>query len=94
MKCEHESLRELAAAPELAHVTIVLMALDVLQRALRVAHGPLDHQPPPTEAPTVLWAVEVIVHIRALRHALHRYRAAVLRVLRPPTFRHDDDIIF
>lgn len=94
MKREHESLRELAAAPELAHITIVLLALDVLQRALRVAHGPLDHQPPPTDAPTVVWAAEVIARIRALCHALHRYRAAVLRVLRPPTFRHDDDLPF
>jgi hypothetical protein len=94
MKLEYESLRELAAAPELAHVTVVLLVLDVLQRALRVEHGPLDHEPPPTVAPTVIWAAEVIARIRPLRHALHRYRAAVLRVLRPPKFHHDDDLPF
>jgi hypothetical protein len=94
MKHEHESLRELAAAPELAHVTVVLIALDVLLRALRVAHGPLDHQPPPTDAPTILWAAEVIARICDLRQALHRYRATVLRVLRPPKSRHDDDFTF
>jgi hypothetical protein len=93
MKHEHESLRELAAAPELAHITVVLFALDVLQRALHVAHGPLDHRPPPTDAPTVVWAAEVNVRVRALRHALARYRATVLRVLRPPR-PHDDDAIF
>jgi hypothetical protein len=91
---ERESLRELAAAPELAHLQVVLVTLDVLQRALRVAHGPLDHQPPPTDAPALVWAAEVIVRARALRHALLRYRAAVLRGLRPPTPHHQpyDDL--
>jgi hypothetical protein len=91
---EHESLRELAAAPELAHVTALLLAIDLLLRALRVAHGPIDHEPPPTDAPAVLWAAEVIARARALRHAAQRYRATVLRGLRPPMFHHDADDIF
>ena len=94
MRHEHESLRESAAAPELAHVTILLLVLDMLQRAMRVAHGPLDDEPPPTVAPTVIWAAEVNARIRPLRHALHRYRAAVLRALRPRNFHHDDDLPF
>jgi hypothetical protein len=90
---ERDSLRELAAAPELAHVTVLLVTLDVLQRALRVAHGPLDRDPPPTDAPTVVWAAEVLARTRGLRHALQCYRAAVLRALRPhevPREEHDD----
>ena len=94
MKRKHESLRELAAAPELAHITVLLIALDALQRALHVAHGHLDHEPPPTDAPTVIWAVEVAACARALRCALRRYRAAVLRSLRPPRLHHDDDLLF
>ena len=94
MKHDHESLRELAAAPELAHVTVVLIALYVLQRALRVAHGPLDDEPPPSDGSSVVWAAEVIARIRPLRHALHRYRTVVLRALRPPKFHHDDDLPF
>jgi len=94
MKLEHESLRELRAAPELAHVTVLLVAADVLERALRVAHGPLDHQPPPHDAPSVVWAAEAVVCLRALRHALFRYRLAVLRALRPPKLRREEDIPF
>jgi hypothetical protein len=94
MKPTHESLRELAAAPELAHITVLLLALDVLQRALLVAHGPLDHQPLSCDAPTVVRAAELIARIRCLRLALRRYRSAVLRVLRPPRLHHDDVLPF
>jgi hypothetical protein len=94
MKLEHESLRELGAAPELAHITVLLVAADALECALRVAHGPLDHQPPPHDAPSVVWAAEVAVRIRTLRHALLRYRAVVLRALRPPKLRREQDIAF
>jgi hypothetical protein len=94
MRLQHESLSELRAAPELAHVTVLLVTADVLERALRVAHGPLDRQPPPHDAPTLVWAAEVALRLRSLRHALFRYRAAVLRVLRPPRLGHNDDIAF
>lgn len=94
MKRKHESLRELAAAPELAHITVVLIALDALLRALHVAHGHLDRDPPPGDAPTVVWAADAAARARALRSALLRYRAAVLRALRPPTLHQDDDLLF
>jgi len=90
MKTARESLTELRAAPELAHVTVLLVAADVLERALRVVHGPLDH-PPPHDAPSVIGAAEVLVCLRALRHALLRYRAAVLRALRPRRLHRDHD---
>jgi len=90
MTLEHDSLRDLRAAPELAHVTVLIVAADALERALQLAHGPLDHQPPPHGPRSLIWAADLLVRLRALRHALRRYRAVVRRPLRPLRPRDDD----
>ena len=80
----------LRAAPELAHLPVLLAALDSLETLLLVEH-PTIAEPGPHPPPTLLGAVLLRARIRSLRREIRRYRRCVRNVVSPgPPSPRDD----
>jgi len=69
-------------APELAHLHVLLTALDTLD-ALLVTEHPTIIEPGPRPPPTLRRALFLRVALAALRREIVGYRRAVLRAVRP-----------
>lgn len=69
-------------APELAHIHVLLAALDTLD-ALLLAEHPTLVDPGPRPPPSLRRALFLRAALASLRREIVAYRRAVLRLLRP-----------
>ena len=75
---------DLQAAPELAQLVTLDVAMVVLLTALRVEHPTLDADYGPGDPPSLLAARQVCQRVRALRRSISAYHAAVIDAIGAP----------